>query len=240
MDRIAKLQETLAAAFKSRSNSANTLRLLSLDHVDRRIYGLFLIETYHYTRHNARNQALVATRDERLDVNYMKFCLKHAMEEAGHEYMAFADLNSLGARFSEDELPEPLEDTKTLIAYLYHVSQHGNPLARLGYSFWAESCYAYTNSTKEIFKEALGIQSNQMTFLEAHAAIDEAHFEEVKFAINRFVKTDADWKALEEVMLHSLLLTGRVMDNVIGQYLDMVDGKPTRYAILDRLLAEAA
>jgi len=237
MDRLARLQETLTAAFKNRSNSPNTQRLLSLFDIDRRIYGIFLIETFHYTRHNARNQALVATRDEPLDVNYMKFCLHHAMEEAGHEYLAFSDLNSLGAKFEESELPEPLQDTQTLIAYLYRVSLSGNPLARLGYSYWAESCYSHTNKTKEIFKASLDLQSHQMTFLEAHAEIDEDHFEQVKFAINRFVKTDEDWAAIEAVMLQSLLLTGRVMESVIGQYLDMIDGKPTRYdAILSRLL----
>ncbi|MBC7690606.1 MAG: iron-containing redox enzyme family protein [Methylotenera sp.] len=240
MDRLSQLQKTLAQAFKNHSNSENTQRLNHLEKIDRRLYGMFLIETFHYTRHNARNQARVATRDELLDINYMKFCLKHAMEEAGHEYMAFADLNSMGVEFLQSELPPPLPETETLIAYLYRVSDTGNPMARLGYSYWAESCYGYTDGTKTVFKELLDLKTHQMTFLEAHAAIDVAHFEEVKFAINRFVKTEADWKALEEVMLHSLKLTATMMDRVIGQYLLHLEGQPTRYGILDRLLKKPA
>jgi thiaminase len=234
-ERLDQLQNVLSAAIKKRQNSENTQRLMGLEKLDRRIYGIYLVETYHYTRHNTRNQALVACREEKLDVNYSKFCLKHAMEEAGHEYLALADLNSMGIDFAEEKLSSPLPETEALIGYLYRVAETGNPYARLGYSYWAESVYGFTNTSRTIFQELLKLKDNQMTFLVAHAKIDEDHFEDIKITLSRFCKTDADWQAVEECMLQTLAMTGKVMDQVIGQYLDILDGKPSRYGFLQEL-----
>ncbi|MBL9039497.1 MAG: iron-containing redox enzyme family protein [Archangium sp.] len=234
-ERLAALRSTLDAAVRARQGSPNTMKLLERDVFDRRLYGIYLVETFHYTKHNARNQALVATRNERLDLHYVKFCLAHALEEAGHEYMALADLNSMGPQFTEAQLPEPLPDTETLIAYLDRVGSTGNPYARLGYSYWAESIAAFTGASRALFAARLDLRADQLTFLEAHAKIDEKHFEQVQAIMARCLTTDDDWRAVEAVMLHTLLLTGRIMEQVMGQYLLVLDGQPTRYGFLDAL-----
>ena len=84
--------------------------------VDKRLYAIYLTETFHYTKHNAKNQALVATRMESINPNYAKFCLKHALEEVGHEFMALHDIQNMGYKLDEKSLPEALPATKTLVA----------------------------------------------------------------------------------------------------------------------------
>jgi hypothetical protein len=53
------------------------------------------------------------------------------------------DLLSLGVDKSTLEIPTPHPNTEVFIAYLYWISINGNPLQRLGYSFWAEDSYQY-------------------------------------------------------------------------------------------------
>lgn len=235
MDKILELKELIKSEFQKKGMSKNTERLMGLDHVDRRIYAIYMIETYHYTRHNTKNQALVAARRELMPVQYQKFCLNHALEEAGHEYMALHDLNSLGTTFAESDLPEPLQETKALIAYLYEVSSHGNLYARLGYSFWAESSYDYIGKSMGMIQQALGLKDSQMTFFKSHHEIDKKHVQEIEEAILRFAKTQQDYDAVKEVMLTSLRLTGIMMDKVIVSYLERVDNISNRYDFLDVL-----
>jgi len=200
--RLNKLEEILKENVSAHRPGENFQKLLTLDHVDRRLYAIYLSETYHYTRHNPKNQALVACREEILDVNYIKYCFNHSMEEAGHEYLALSDLNSLGVKFREEELPPPLPETEALIGYLYRISKTGNPLARLGYSYWAESVYGHTKKGTALFKEALGLKDSQMTFLGSHSKIDAEHFEEVQVRIIKICKIKIKTRqAIEDCML---------------------------------------
>jgi hypothetical protein len=231
-DKIGYLRTTLDHAFKTHKQNDDVDRLMELEHVDRRLYGIYLIETYHYAKHNSKNQALVATRRDTLPVNYQKFCLNHALEETGHEYMAFHDLNSIGHTFAENKLPLPLPETNTLIAYLYDVAQNGNPYSRLGYSFWAEGSYKYIGQTWDMLQGALELKDSQMTFYKAHGDIDEQHSKDVEAAINTYVKTEEDMIAVEEVMLTSLNLTGVMLEGVVRSYLELLDGKSNRYDFL--------
>jgi thiaminase len=63
--------------------------------VSKALYAIYMIETFHYTAHNARNQGLVGVRHADNPV-YAKFCFEHAAQEVGHEKMALHDVMSLG------------------------------------------------------------------------------------------------------------------------------------------------
>src|SRR5262245_46852938 len=110
---------------------------------DRRFIGLHLLEMYQITRHTPIHQALVI-RDlgtpTSSTIQYTRYCLKHALEEVGHEQMAVHDLRSLGFVAEAEHFPPPLPETEALISYLYRLATTGNPLKRLGYTYWAESC----------------------------------------------------------------------------------------------------
>tara|TARA_R110000868_G_scaffold407454_1_gene688912 strand:- start:2785 stop:3483 length:699 start_codon:yes stop_codon:yes gene_type:complete len=230
---IEKLNARLEYEMENLSRSPNLEKVLEPGFVDKRLYAMYLCETYHYTLHNARNQALVATRRDTSNIHYMKYCLKHALEETGHEMMALHDLKNLGFEVHQDSLPKPLMTTETLVAYLYHISEHFSPVARLGYSYWAERSYEFIQPLLAMLSDGIGVPKKAMTFFNEHSEIDAKHAEEVEESIRRFVKSDEDWSAVEEVMVGSLILTTRMMDEVFDQFCKLKEGKPTRYKFLE-------
>lgn len=210
-------------------------RVLEPGFADQRLYAIYMCETYHYTKHNARNQALVATRNEAMNPRYMKFCLNHASEEVGHELMALHDLKSLGIEITEDELPVPLNSTQALIGYLYYTSEKLNPLARLGYSYWAERVYQFMQPLLGLMSNGLNLPKKSMTFFNEHSEIDEKHAQDVDKAINSFVKNEIDLKAVEETMVSSLKLTVSMLNEVFEEFNAIKEGKESRYDFLKQI-----
>lgn len=198
---------------------------------DRRLYGLYLVETFHYTRENPRHQALVGTRPG-VDPHYARFCFTHAAEEVGHEMMALHDLRSLGHDVTVDDLPEQLEETAVLSSYLHRISQTGNPLARVGYSFWAESSYEHIGPLLLAARAQLELEDRHMTFLVAHARIDAHHAKEIDDVLGRFARTDDDWEAVARVMRTSLRLTVAMLDAVAVEFRAVAEGRSARTAAI--------
>ncbi len=152
--------------------------------------------------------------------------------------MALHDVASLGLPGLKEEgarLPAPLLDTECLIAYLYWISITGNPLQRLGYSYWAESCYSHINPMLAKLRSTLQLEASQLTFFVAHSDIDADHFEEVKNIIRRTCKTEQDLAAVSHVMETSLRLTGRMLEAVYDEYERFLAGKSERCALLQAL-----
>ena len=226
------LKERLENEFGRLANSPYLAKVLEPGFVDKRLYAIYLTETYHYTRHNSRNQALVATRPDDMDVRYIKFCLRHAEEEAGHEMMALHDLKNLGYAIDEQNLPKPLASTQTLVAYLYYIAEKANPLARLGYSYWAEQSYHFIQPILDMISKGLGVPDKAMTFFREHSSIDEEHAKQVMETISRFAKTEDDWSSIEECMVNSLILTTRMTDEVFEEFMKVKNGTSTRYTFL--------
>jgi pyrroloquinoline quinone (PQQ) biosynthesis protein C len=210
-------------------------KVLEPGFADKRLYAIYMCETYHYTKHNARNQALVATRHEDMNPRYMKYCLHHAEEEVGHELMAFHDLKKLGIDIKESELPDPLNSTRVLTAYLYYTAEKLNPVARLGYSYWAERVYEFMQPLLELMKDGVNIPKAAMSFFNEHSEIDEKHAQEVDRAIEMFIKTEKDAIDVEETMVTSLKLTSRMLDEVFEEFVKVKNGESTRYQFLEQL-----
>jgi pyrroloquinoline quinone (PQQ) biosynthesis protein C len=223
-----RLEETVAQLM----SGPNLERVLTPGFADKRLYAIYLMETYHYTRHNSRNQALIATRPENIDPRYLKFCLRHAEEEVGHELMALHDIKAMGHKVDENSLPQPLNSTTALISYLYYVSANSNPLARLGYSFWAERSYQYIRPLLTMLSDGLGIEKKAMTFFNEHSEIDIEHAKQVDETILRFAKTQNDWDEMGDCLETSLRLTSRMMDEVFEEFIKIKEGKLTRYQSL--------
>jgi pyrroloquinoline quinone (PQQ) biosynthesis protein C len=230
------LKARLMATWDDLLSNSRFVRTIKSGEATRTLYALYLVETFHYTRHNARNQALVGVRMSEDDRHYQKFCFDHATAEVGHELLALHDLVSLGLERSPI-LPPPLPATEILIAYLYWISYQGNPLQRLGYSYWAESCYNYVRPLLRTVQQTLGLTTTQMTFFIAHAEIDAEHSRLVNSMISKKCADAADWDAVAKVMETSLRLTGRMMDEVHDEYIRLVDGQTERCAFLKALPA---
>jgi len=187
------------------------------------LYAIYLTETFHYTSHNTKSQALVATKIQQStpqNIQYMKFCLKHALEECGHELMAFHDLQKLIGieNFSVEQLSPPLKQTQQLIDRIYEIAAGENYLARLGYSYWAESSYGYFNEPLQALIKKLELKPSMLTFLVAHNDIDVDHFEDIKSIMKKMVKTDQDKDAIRKTMQETLKLTFGMLDGIMEVY----------------------
>jgi pyrroloquinoline quinone (PQQ) biosynthesis protein C len=196
---------------------------------DRELYQRVMVEMYHYTRHNAVNQAFAAWRASSPEqLHLLKFCFEHADEELGHEKMIVHDLEAVG--LFEPELLEqpPLPPTQALIGYLYYVGLAEGPIARLGYSYWAESSYGHLDPLLQHARQDLDLTDERMTFFVAHSNIDQKHAEEVREAIAENAVTPESQAKLKQVAATSLYLTSAMLDAV----LEVVHGR-------ERELAEA-
>ncbi len=180
------------------------------------LYQQVMLQVYHYTRFNSINQAACAFSADPGQTTLLRFVYKHALEELGHEKMVIRDLDSIGALPAS--LPAPLPPTQALIAYLNDVAIRQGPIARLGYSYWAEEVYEHIQPILNKFREDLGLKDEQMTFFVAHSTIDEKHSEEVRLAMQRAVSTDEERAQIKEVTRVTLYLTGQLLEESLAEY----------------------
>jgi len=233
---LQKLEHLKTAAWQRFFASSPLVKRLESGRFDERLYALYLIETFHSTSHDARNQALVAVCLPTQDATYMRYCFRHALEETGLEQMALHDLSTLSVVARGMPIPPPLPDTEVLIAYLYWMAQHGNPVRRLGYSFWAESSYGLIDGILRHLREKLKLQPGQMTFLgEHHPRIDDVHAEQVRRILGQIARTRDDWDSVAKVLETSLRLTHRVLDRVDEEYVALLEGRSVRAGLFARI-----
>jgi pyrroloquinoline quinone (PQQ) biosynthesis protein C len=182
--------------------------------VSKELFRRTLVEIYHYTRHNSVNQALAVYRVPPERTTLLGFCYRHAGEELGHERMIVRDLESAGLlRPGLLEAP-PLAPTQALVGYLYYVALNLGAVARLGYSYWAETAYDHIGALIGRGKSDLGLTDKNLTFFVAHAAIDEGHAKDVRDAILAHVKTPEERTQVLEVARTTLYLTGAMLDAI--------------------------
>ena len=181
------------------------------------LYRITMTQIFHYTRHNSINQAVAAFRADPAELPLLRFVYEHAKEELGHEQMVLHDLKAAGLLRDESELDAPLPATDALIQYLYGVALREGPIARLGYSYWAESAYAQIAPLLAAARASLGLSDGQMTFFAEHSALDARHAEAVKEMICRAVSTAEQARAVERVLTTSLWLTVSLLEQAFEQ-----------------------
>jgi len=182
----------------------------------RRLYVTLMVQVFHYTKYNAMNQACATFATPNTELGLVRFALRHALEETGHENMVVHDLRSIGVDLSVLK-DQPLPATAALSGYLDSVALRLGVLPRLGYSFWAEDSYEHLQPLLVVFRNKLGLQDNQLTFFVSHATIDEKHANEVKKVIDTYVKSEAEETAVRQVALTTLFLLGQLLENVAEQ-----------------------
>ena len=243
MNQIAELDQLIAGKWTSILEHPQALQFAgSMMGKDRRVYAIYLTQVYHYAFHTARNQALVAVNPENTDIKYMQFCLEHALEETGHELMALHDLRSIGIdiRDPKTQMPPALPPTQLLISYLYRISQQGNPVKRLGYSFWAERSYVYIRDFMDNLGSSMKLEKKQMTFFYSHSSIDDKHAKDVEEIVAHVCKTDEDWNDVREAAIITLDLTHEIIKAVLREYEKLVRGEPSSFEIVNNALARNA
>lgn len=207
---------------------------------DRTIVAIYLIQVYHYAFHTARNQALVGANLANMDTHYMQFCFEHALEETGHELMALHDLKSMGIVFqSRAEIPPPLPSTELLIAYLYFISTQGNPVQRLGYSYWSESSYSFIRAFMDMLIYTMNLDKSQMTFFYSHSHIDDKHAKDVVEILQKVCKTEQDWNQVKKVAKTTLSLTNTMFHETFEEFLKIQRGEASDYAFIKDLIIQS-
>lgn len=184
--------------------------------VSRPLYRDLMLQVYHYSRHNSMNQAVAAFVPA--PEGLLKFVYRHAAEELGHERMVIHDLKSVDLFDDADLLAPPLPATEALIGYLYYVALRYGPVARLGYSFWAEGVYGHIQAPFQKITKDLQLTSKNVTFFGAHALADEAHIQQVEEAIQRFAVTPKEQAEVGQVARTTLSLTGQLLDQVARRH----------------------
>jgi hypothetical protein len=232
-----KLDQAMEEEWKRILESSMLFREVLSGSTDRRLYALYLAETIHYTSHNARNQAAVVLNiagSSPREIRYMKFCLKHALDEAGHELMAYHDLKAAGFNIPLKDLPPALPATETLVAYLYRVATTGNPIRRVGYSYYAEDGYRFFGHVMQKAAQNMRLTPAMMTFYVEHSEIDAKHSDQVKSILEATARDERDWKDVEEVLRTSLRLTGAMLDDIYTEFLRVKEGKSVWNPLFER------
>jgi pyrroloquinoline quinone (PQQ) biosynthesis protein C len=182
--------------------------------VSRELYQKLMIEIYHYTKHNSMNQAVASfvAAPEGL----LKFVYQHAYEELGHERMVTHDLEAIGLLDKVKLYQNPLPATEALTGYLYYVALKYGAVARLGYSFWAESVYSHIDELIQKIRTDLNLTNKEMSFFVAHSRIDTKHFQEVSEAIINFAVTDEQKSLIKQVTKTTMFLTFQMLEQVLS------------------------
>jgi len=195
--------------------------------VTRDLLKLYLIESYHYVKHNPQHQALAVWQKDVRDRTFMREALKHALEEVDHDRLALRDLEKLGVPAASVERSVPLPETLGFTGFLYYWVTRENPVGRLGYSLWAEGTQERAPAVVGKIKQKFDIsQDSWLTFFVAHAQIDVRHGDECKANIRRFAVTPYDQWAVRTVALTTLKLFTNLLEAVYDRYEQVKNGAP--------------
>lgn len=242
MNKLDELEELIRSEWKEALSQPRIAGFIDTAAAnDRRIIAVYLIQVYHYAFHTARNQALVGVNLANTHTQYMQFCFEHALEETGHELMALHDLESIGIKFNgRENIPQALPSTDLLIAYLYFVASQGNPVQRLGYSYWSETSYSFIRTFMDILIQSMDLEKKQMTFFYSHSHIDDKHAKDVAEILVKVCKTEEDWNAVKQVAKITLRLTKDVFHESFEEFLKLSRGESSAYSFINNSIIQSS
>ena len=222
-----QLEEELVPLWEQVFNTRVFKLLLSDEPVKKELLQLYLIESYHYVKHNAQHQALAVWQKDVRDRDFMRAALHHAYEEVDHDLLAIKDLEKMGLKKADIERSMPLPETLGFTGYLYYAVTRENPVGRLGYSIWAEGTQEMGPGVVKRIMQRFGIEDEKhISFFAAHAKLDMRHGEECKESIDRFCKTPEDQQAVRVVAHTSLRLFLYVLEAIYDRYMQVLEGAP--------------
>jgi pyrroloquinoline quinone (PQQ) biosynthesis protein C len=110
---------------------------------------------------------------------------------------------------------------------------HGNPLQRLGYSYWAETSYEYIRDFIDAMGGNMELTKRQMTFFYNHSTIDDKHAKDVENILLHCCNSKDDWDAVEQAAIITLDLTHQILKSVLEEYEKLVKVQPSLYEIVN-------
>jgi hypothetical protein len=236
---IIKIDEMLTKTWKDIMKKPEALRLLTKAvSIDKRIYGLYLIQIFNWANHVARSLGLAGANTYIRDREFMSFAFSHGIEEAGHELMAVNDLKAIGVPLKDDlsNMPPPLPRTEALIGYINWVVTHENPVRSLGFFYWIERPYDHIRPVVQSVQKACKLTKEQMSFFYAHEELDQKHGRDLEAALVKFCHTEKDWEEARLVMnMSQTLLIDMIVYELFPAFDDLKAGKSSQYDILNQI-----
>jgi len=234
---IEELDQLIASVWEEIFSSDEAKKYSStLMSKDKRLFAMYMTQVYHYAYHTARNLGLAGANLFNTDLELMHHFFEHALGEVGHEQMAYNDLKELGIPFkSEKDMPPALPATEAMVAYVKYLSLSEKPYRSLGYHYWIEQPYNYILSFMQALEHTMNLEKKQMSFYLMHAKIDQKHGKDIQEIVYKVCTTDERKAEIMEVTRTSLWLMFRLLQDVIAEYGNLVEGKSEMFAILNHI-----
>lgn len=218
MDAHRALVETWNACH-ARLNQSAVFRKMAAGTLTRREYAAILRQIFHHARENPQLQALATARFRGEQRGLVKMFCKHAIAEVGHDQLALNDLAALGEDVGEIPFERPLPATFALLASAFHMIEHHNPVAYVGYLFHLEYTPVQVGARSMDALAACGIPREAMGFLAEHAHADVAHCRLLRHYADQLVRTEAD---LADV-LYMQRITAEGYERMLEQAVETAD-----------------
>jgi len=210
-DLLARLDRSIADLWR-RAKAGKFWGHVVSEGFDPELYRLAMVQIFHCTRHNPIHQAVAAFRALPEETEMLRFVYGHSKEELGREWLIVNDLRSIGLWVGHEATEAPLPATDALINYLHGVALRDGPVARLGYSFWADSVHREIGPLLLAARESMALTVDNMAFFAAHARINAQHSEQVRAALRREVTTPARAEMVHRVAVTSLWLSIQLLE----------------------------
>lgn len=196
----------------AKMSSSRAFALIASGEISRRQYAAVLRQIFHQARENPQLQALVTARFRGSDRELVKTFLRHAISEVGHDELALRDIAALGEETSWIRDERPLPATFAVIAAAFHMVEHHDPIAYVGYLFHLEYTPVQLGQRYMDALERAGIPRSAMGFLEEHSSVDVAHCKLIQQYCDKLIRTPEQ--------LNAALYMQRVTANLYGKMLD--------------------
>jgi pyrroloquinoline quinone (PQQ) biosynthesis protein C len=194
-------------------------------------YIAYLRELYHYVRHTSRMLALAAGRISDDRPGLRRWFLEAAVEENGHEAFCVHDIRNLGEDPSIVLGSPPLPGAWALVAQEYYMATYGNPVGILGVASVAETLGAKRGGVMaDWLVKKYGFDPKTVTFLRAHATLDQQHSDDVQKAVNECVTDIADVEAIVHGRRSMIFYYAQMFSDVIAHPYGGIVG-PATYSL---------
>jgi len=206
---------------------------------DKRLYAIYMTQVYHYAYYTPRSLALAGANLANEDTRLMHHFLEHALEENGHDMMAFNDLKAMGVPLkTREDMPAVLPSTEKMIAYVKHLSLSREPYRSLGYHYWIEQPYEYIEQFMHSLCEGLHLEESQFLFYKNHKRIDKKHGNDVQSILLNYCKTEQQWEAIYQVTQTTLRQFVQMIIEITEEYEKLKNGSSSQFRILNVLKPE--
>jgi pyrroloquinoline quinone (PQQ) biosynthesis protein C len=183
-----------------------------------RIYIRFLVDSYYHVRAAAKVYALAATRVSTKDEEVRQWLLEHAFEEYGHHKWIEDDLKAMKYDVSRLDTAKPSVACDCLVAYMYYIAGHENPMGTIGDTYVIEGLsQMFATQLAGNIKGLLGVPDSAVSYLAKHGAADQGHMNEVRDLINTYVRREEDYDSIVQVSKVEFALYGQIVEHAASE-----------------------